>query len=98
MSEPGSAQVIGAWVQERAQVDLLFGQGSIGFSFFTAKEKFGYHGEAVLQGERRSLFRITERTVAVLRRCFPSGSLRFLALCQPRRARRRQGYKQQTQG
>ena len=87
MSEPGSAQVIGAWVQERAQVDLLFGQGSIGFSFSTAKEKFGYHGEAVLQGDRRSFFRITERTVAVLRRCFPPGSLRLFALCQPRRAR-----------
>ena len=98
MSEPGSAQVIGAWVQERAQVDLLFGQGSIGFSLFTAKEEFGYHGEAVLQGERRSLFGITERTVAVLRRCFPPGSLRLLALCQPRRARRRQSYKQQAQG
>ena len=41
MSEPGSAQVIGAWVQERAQVDLLFGQGSIGSRSSLLKRNLG---------------------------------------------------------
>ena len=80
MPEPGSAQVIGAWMEERAQVDLLFGQGLLGSRSSLLKRNLGIMVRPSFRESGGLCWGLLNVPSLSLRRCFPPCSLRLLAL------------------